>query len=167
MPRARTGDETERDICLSALYQRWSSRVLRRARLILQDDDLAKDVLQEVFLRALCAGFAFRDDPQALGWLYRVTTNLCLNHRRNGARRGALAQAFFATLPEAPESGLDDMVFVRTLLERTPPDLSDIAGYYYFHGMTHDEIAGATGLKRRTVCNRLEAFRTQAACALA
>ncbi|HEY0712223.1 MAG TPA: RNA polymerase sigma factor, partial [Polyangia bacterium] len=167
MPRARTSDESEREIGLSALYQRWSSRVLRRARLILQDDDLAKDVRQEVFLRALCAGFTFRDDPQALSWLYRVTTNLCLNHRRNGARRGALTQAFFGALPEPSENASDDMLIVRTLLDRTSPDLSDIAGYYYFHGMTHDEIAGATGLRRRTVCNRLEAFRTQAACALA
>ncbi|HEY0708629.1 MAG TPA: sigma-70 family RNA polymerase sigma factor [Polyangia bacterium] len=167
MLRATSGDETERDICLTALYQRWSNRVLRRARLILKDEDLAKDVLQEVFLRALRAGFTFRDDPQALSWLYRVTTNLCLNHRRNGARRGELAQALFGELQEAPGSAPDVVLTVRTLFDRTPEHLSDIAGYYYFHGMTHDEIAGATGLRRRTVCNRLQAFRTQAAGQLA
>ena len=72
---------------LEALYSRYSRSVWRRARRILADDDAAKDVTQEVFLRAMAvdATYAFEARPIP-AWLYGVTTNLCLNKLRERER---------------------------------------------------------------------------------
>jgi RNA polymerase sigma-70 factor (ECF subfamily) len=138
------------------LFARYSRSVFRRARRILSDDEAAEDITQEVFLRALRAepseGFAV----QPMAWLYRTTTNLCLNRLRDVKRRRELLAEWRPEPSSEPaaETGLT----LREILERTPEELQDIAVYYYVDELSHDEIAQIIGVSRRTVGNRLATF---------
>jgi RNA polymerase sigma factor (sigma-70 family) len=67
------------------IYRRYGAVVYRRARRMLGDEQAAKDVCQEVFLRL------FRSLPEferasPVTWLYKVTTNHCLNLIRDEQR---------------------------------------------------------------------------------
>lgn len=143
---------------VEALYLRHSRAVYRRARQLLGDAHAAEDVAQEVFIRVLRGGGEVPLEPSAAAWLYRITTNLCLNRLRDGGRQGALlAQQLSAAAEVRPIS--EDRATVLSILRNLPEAVQDIAVYFFVDELTYDEIARLTGLSRRTVGNRLLEFR--------
>ncbi|HEX5101220.1 MAG TPA: RNA polymerase sigma factor [Polyangiaceae bacterium] len=129
----------------------------RAARRILRNDDDAKDVAQEVFLRAICKARAegFVAPP---AWLHRVTTNLCLNRLRDERRRREL---LFDSTPETSRpSPPEATVLLRQLLHEMPDTFECAVRRHYLDEESHQEIAVGMGVSRRTVGNRLAAFQT-------
>ncbi len=143
---------------VEALYRQHGPMVLRRARRILGNEQAAQDAMQEVFVRAIKAGAEFRGDSSPTTWLYRVTTNHCLNVIRDGARRRELLREGLAK-PEAIETRPEDRLDVSKILAQLPAELQDIAVYYFVDQMNQAEIAEMIGVSRRTIGNRLEEFR--------
>jgi RNA polymerase sigma-70 factor (ECF subfamily) len=79
---ARRGDaEAFRQLVL--LHQR---RAYAVALGIVHDPDEARDICQEAFLKAHRNLATFEGDAQFFTWLYRIVTNLCIDHLRK--RRG-------------------------------------------------------------------------------
>jgi len=58
-----------------------------------------------------------------------------------------------------PPSG-EARAVVAQILERIPEELQEVAVYFFLDELTYDEIARVLGISRRTVSNRLLAFRT-------
>jgi RNA polymerase sigma-70 factor (ECF subfamily) len=146
---------------VEALYREYGATVLRRARAILGDEPAAQDAMQEVFIRVLGKSGDFRQEASPATWLYRITTNLCLNRLRDGERRERRLrrETSFARVVEAR---VEDQLTIRRLLEQIPEELREIAIYYHVDHMNQDEIAAIIGVSRRTVGNRLEQFKMQA-----
>jgi RNA polymerase sigma-70 factor (ECF subfamily) len=152
---------------LEALYRSFGPLVRRRARTLLGDDLEAQDALQEVFVRVIGAMGEFRRQSQPSTWLYRITTNLCLNRIRDGRRRrehlqrmGDEAVAFRdpGGGPLPPET----RATLRRILGDIAPELAEIAIYYYVDEMDQVEIANILGVSRRTIGYRLDRFRSEA-----
>jgi RNA polymerase sigma-70 factor (ECF subfamily) len=143
---------------LDQVYERYSRSVYRRALQLLGDPEEARDATQEVFVRVMRAGGAVPADPTPMAWLYRVTTNLCLNKLRDHARQADLLASKYAVDSEVRPAG-EARAAVAQLLARVPDDLQDVAIYFFVDGLTYDEIAPLLGVSRRTVSNRLSAFR--------
>jgi RNA polymerase sigma-70 factor (ECF subfamily) len=139
---------------LGEMYSRFGASVFRRARSLLGDPDRARDATQEVFLRAMRNPARVGSHP--LPWLYRVTTNLCLNTLRDRKRRGVLLSTWPIGL--FVDGATEARVTVSELLARVPDDLQEIAIYYYVDDLSHEDIAEILGVSRRTVGNRLAAF---------
>jgi RNA polymerase sigma factor (sigma-70 family) len=146
------------EAALRELYSRYSRSVWRRARRILEDDEAARDVTQEVFLRVMTLDAKDAFEARPVAWLYRVTTNLCLNRLRDFKRRAEILSA--SARDEAQEGDADTQVLLRRILEHVPEGLQDIAVYYYVEDLSHDEIAEILGVSRRTVGNRLATFHS-------
>lgn len=149
---------------LEGLYVKYGPLVLRRARSILNNDDEARDAMHEVFVRVITAIGEFRGSSQPSTWLYRITTNLCLNRIRDAKRRRErLREAGLARDAVAPAAGVPELTStMRKVLERLPDDLGQVAIYYYVDEMDQDEIAALLGVSRRTVGYRLNRFREEA-----
>jgi RNA polymerase sigma-70 factor, ECF subfamily len=138
------------------LYERYRYNVFARALSLLGNEEAAKDAMQEVFLRII------DDDRRVLGksspmaWLYRVTTNLCLNRMRDEKRRLELLAMRPAN--DIQSADAEAQAIVCSILRSVPPDLQEIAIYYHVDEMSHEEIAVLVGLSRRTIGNRLLEF---------
>lgn len=94
--RAQAGSREAFD----ALVRRYDQEVLRLATHLLRRPEDARDVYQEAFLKVYKNLHRFRFECSFYTWLYRVVTNVCLDHlRRRTARKedqapepGALAE---------------------------------------------------------------------------
>jgi RNA polymerase sigma-70 factor (ECF subfamily) len=64
------------------LVQAYDQSVLRLAMNLLRSPEDARDVYQEAFLRVFRNLNSFRFDCSFHTWLYRIVTNLCLDHMR-------------------------------------------------------------------------------------
>ncbi|HET6199044.1 MAG: sigma-70 family RNA polymerase sigma factor [Candidatus Acidiferrales bacterium] len=70
------------------LVRRYDRDVLRLALNLLRGSEDARDVYQEVFLRAYRNLSRFRFECSFYTWIYRIATNVCLDHlRRKNTRR--------------------------------------------------------------------------------
>jgi len=81
---AQRGDRASFD----SLVRRYDQSVLRLALHMLGNEQDAQDVHQEAFLKAYRHLGNFRFECSFYTWLYRIVTNLCLDHlRRRKSRR--------------------------------------------------------------------------------
>jgi RNA polymerase sigma factor (sigma-70 family) len=144
------------------LFRRYGSLVMRRARAIVKDDEEARDVMQDVFVRVVKNIDQFRREASPSSWLYRITTNLCLNRIRDRKRQREKleAQGTHKQLPEV-ESPSDRIDVTRTL-HQLPSELAEVAIYYHVDGMSQQEISELLGIARRTVSYRLSSFEKKA-----
>jgi RNA polymerase sigma-70 factor (ECF subfamily) len=142
---------------LAQLYQRSGAAVERRCRALLGDGEEARDMVQEVFLRAVRSAAAFRGEASPTTWLYRITTNLCLNRLRDRKAEVPIeivAPALRAHGP-SPEGETAARQAAEALLDGLDRRTREAVVYRYLDGMTQDEIARVTGWSRRTVGKRL------------
>ncbi|HVZ74502.1 MAG TPA: sigma-70 family RNA polymerase sigma factor [Polyangia bacterium] len=143
---------------IRTLYERYCRSVFARARAILGDDAAAKDAMQEVFLRAMGHSRVVLREPSPMAWLFRVTTNLCLNLLRDEKRRNEILSQNAAN--DVDPGDAEVRVVVGGILRLVPVEMQEIAVYYHLDEMSHEEIAKLVGLSRRTIGNRLVAFQS-------
>jgi RNA polymerase sigma factor (sigma-70 family) len=144
---------------LDHLYRTCGPMMLRRARTLLGDEQLARDALHDVFMRAMNSADGFRGDASPMTWLYRVITNHCLNVIRDRARRAELLASDQRLTPSAAHASPEDRLAVSTVLAQLPEELREIAVYYFVDQMNREEIANMLGVSLRTVGHRLERFQ--------
>jgi RNA polymerase sigma-70 factor (ECF subfamily) len=144
---------------LDLIYVRYSRSVYRRALRLLGDKEAARDVTQEVFLRVMHGTGIVPAEPTPTAWLYRVTTNICLNRLRDHNRQQALLATKYAVNDVVSPIG-EARTIVSQVLERVPEELQEVAIYFFVDELSYDEIAPLLRVSRRTVSNRLSAFRT-------
>ena len=154
------------DAWIEDLYQRYGPALVRRARTLLGEEAAAWDAVHEVFVRALQQGSRFRHEASPMSWLYRITTNHCLNRLRDSGRRARLQREQLGNDMSATAPDGELSVAVREILRLLPREVSEIAIYSYVDRMSHDEIAALLGLSPRTIRNRLREFQTRAQSAL-
>src|SRR5579859_6452130 len=131
---------------IEELYSRHGPMVLRRARAILGDEQAARDAMQEVFVRAIREIEGFRGEASPVTWLYRITTNYCLNKIRDAARRRELMAEQGTPVEDSRETSPEAKALLRSILAKVPEELREVAVYYYADEMNQDEIAELLGV---------------------
>ena len=69
------------------MYRRLEAPLFRKCRAVLQDDELARDAAQEVFVKLSAASDSLRDEEAELAWALQAAQNHCLNLLRSLKRR--------------------------------------------------------------------------------
>jgi RNA polymerase sigma-70 factor (ECF subfamily) len=146
---------------VSDLYRKFGPAIYSRCRRLLKDDALAEDATQEVFVRVMKHIEAAPDDSAALAWIYRISTNYCLNQIRDRSRQAEPTAP--DELPEGEGETLEPQMLDRELamklVERTPEKLRETVVLYYVDGLEQEQVAKTLGISRRTVINRLQEFQ--------
>jgi RNA polymerase sigma-70 factor (ECF subfamily) len=144
------------------LFREYGPSVYRRALRLLKNEAEAEEALQEVFARVLKSIDRFEDREQTLNWLYRITTNHCLNMMRGQQRRRAAMNAYReAPLPRTARA--IDLSTMRALLRDAEPKQAQAAIYVHLDGMSYSEAAVLMKVSKRTVGNLIQRFNTWAA----
>jgi RNA polymerase sigma-70 factor (ECF subfamily) len=145
---------------INALYAQYAPVIFRRARVLLRRDADAWDAVQEVFLKMLTSGSTFRGDARPMTWVYRITTNTCLNLLR--ARR--LREPLLTVVPDEPSTG-PDVVEARQHLQAWLAHLDEreltIASLLYLDGLSQQEVADVLELSRKTIVREVDALRAK------
>lgn len=147
-------------------YRKYGLQVYRRCLRLLRDRAEAEDAAHEVFLRAF--GKLPRDEDETMAFLYRISTNYCLNRLRNrrmreqphwqeGVRQAARRAA------KNPERAAAQSELTLLLLGDQERETQEMALYYYVDGLSQGEIARVMGLSRATINRKLRTFAALAA----
>jgi RNA polymerase sigma factor (sigma-70 family) len=158
LERVAAGDEA----AIELIYQRYGGACFALARRILDDSQLAEDVVQQVFL-ALWNGSGYDPRRGAVStWLLSITHHKAVDSvRKEGNRRKRLAseQALIELAAAGPAP--DDEVWARMRAARTrdalkllPAEQREVVLLAYYGGYTQTEIADLTGLPLGTVKSR-------------
>jgi RNA polymerase sigma-70 factor (ECF subfamily) len=116
--------------------------------------DVANDLLQETYCRFLTAHPRHVQPAEARPYLFRIATNLLHDRWRKGE------DAPWSEPPEtAFERDLDTQIDVRDLMLQLKPRERELLWLAYVEGMTHSEIARATGLHSMSI--RILLFRAR------
>lgn len=135
----------------------------RRARHILGSDEEARDAMQEVFLRVATSKESFRGEAPILRWVYRITTNLCLNRLRKRKSHPVVVDPEAVRRLVSDAGSLEDRQAVLQILEGVDELTQRIALHYFMDGMKMEEVAEVVGYSRKTVGKKLAGLRAHAA----
>lgn len=123
--------------------------------------DVADDLLQEVYCRFFVRNPPGLDDAQTRSYLFRIATNLLRDRWRKRQE---------AQWPEGFDCGhagdMDAQLDVRHVMKSLKPRERELLWLAYVEGMTHTEIATATGLTALSVRPLLFRARKRAASLL-
>ena len=121
-------------------------------------EEEARDITQEVFLKAYENIEKFRGDSKLSSWLYRIAYNLSMNwSERRAGRETQLDDSLAETLAAPPD--LADELYERELilariteiLEEIPLKYKVVIKLYYFEEKSYQEIADALDIPINTV----------------
>lgn len=143
----------------ASLFDKYGPMVYRRALRILGNAADAEEATQEVFIRAFKALADFDPRAQHSTWLYRITTNYCLNQMRNRVRRTELMDQRKAEVPKGSvATDPEKLALMRDLLARADERQAQAALLVFVDGLSHDEAAVVLDVSRRTVGNLCKRF---------
>jgi RNA polymerase sigma-70 factor (ECF subfamily) len=112
--------------------------------------DLAREVVQEAFARALHEQRKFRGEGSLEAWVWRIALNVALKMRRELRREWSLDDEYEAGAFE-PAPDQDVRVAVRAL----PPRRRLVVFLRYFADLSYAEIAEIAGVSEGTVAATL------------
>lgn len=113
----------------------------------------AEDLLQDVFLQAYRKLGTYKGDSSLGTWLYRLTTNLCLDHLRS--KQGRMGQvtdsideddAAPLASPFRPAESNNARLDLEQAIAALPPSYRAAFVLHDVEGYQHDEIAGILGI---------------------
>ncbi len=146
------------------LYDRYGPVLYHRCRSILRNDEDARDAVQETFARVLRHAESFRRQASPLTWMYRISTNHCLNRIRDrkGQQRKLEQHREDIVGPgvSLPRDGEDaaDRERILALLEDADDETKACVVHTFFDDCTREEVAELVGLSVPTVRKRVNTF---------
>ncbi len=150
-----------------AIYKAYGPYVYNVVYRMLHHADDAQDVTQEVFVTVYrkLKTFGFRSSLKT--WIYRIATNLAINHakkrEREQNRTVALDEKMESVLASNPADRADvrhaQREQVSALLEVLNADQRACLVLRDFEGLSYEEIAQTLGINLNTVRSRLKRGR--------
>lgn len=155
------------------LVERYQRKVYAIAYGMVKDRDTAEDIAQEAFVRVHRYIDHFKGDSSFYTWLYRITSNLAIDHLRSQKARGeaydeAVQASESETLPEGGVLGTrlgtnpQKSALRRELAEKMEEALSQLPEKHReilvlreLDGMSYEDLARVLKIPKGTVMSRL------------
>lgn len=140
------------------LYDAHVDRVFRLACRLMGDEDQARELTQDTFIRAFQQLPKFRGDSALATWLYRVTVSVASNTRRRFRRRERetdLTEAAHIAAGGTPNAEPDLRDRMAAAIDALPEIYRTTFVMHDVEGYTHPEIAGTLGVAEGTSKSRL------------
>ncbi|MCH5286505.1 MAG: sigma-70 family RNA polymerase sigma factor [Christensenellaceae bacterium] len=150
--RAETPDEA-----LLRLMQAWEVPIRRMCCVYLRDEDMARDAVQETFLKAYRGLSGFRGESSERTWLMRIAINTCRDMRKAAWFRFVDRRVTLEKLPEPVAETSWERTDLTLDVMKLPTKLLDVVLLHFYQGMSVREVGAALGIPYQTVTSRLKA----------
>ena len=153
-----------------ALVLEHQNKVYSLALRMVGNEEDARDMAQEAFIRAFNFLSGFRGDSKFSVWLYRLTSNICIDFLRSRSKKQTVSmtwtdedgeEAGELEIPDdtwSPEQQLERSLTresVRRGLDSLSPQYREILLLREISGLSYEEIAKALNLEEGTVKSRI------------
>lgn len=153
---------------ISQLIERHSRRVRDYIRMMVKDRDVAEDIFQETFIKAVRVIDEGRyvDSGKFLSWILRIAHNQVIDHFRAQKQEKSVSESdagydVLGTLRFAEPTVEDRLVCeqvardVRGLVELLPEEQREVVRMRYYGNLSFKEIAEQTGVGINTALGRM------------
>ena len=131
---------------------RYERPLIRYATWLLSDAEMARDIVQETFLR-LCREEPARVDGHLAAWLFTVCRNLALDTREKASRSTSLEHAEMPVVYdlEGQHDARQALGRVLDVLDTLPRNQREVVHLKFQGGLSYKEIAAVTALSTSNV----------------
>lgn len=153
---------------ISELIERHSKRVRSYIGMMVKDDDVADDIFQETFIKAVKVidEGRYTDNGKFLSWVLRIAHNRVLDHfrREKASKQINESEAGYdviGTLRFSEPTAEDDIVHgeveqtIRSLIELLPDEQQEVVRLRYYSKLSFQEIAEHTDVSINTALGRM------------
>jgi RNA polymerase sigma factor (sigma-70 family) len=159
----RNGNEA----AFNLLVDRYKSKVFTTIFLIVKDQDVAEDLLQDVFVKVLHTfnSDKYNEEGKFQPWVMRIAHNMAIDHFRKAKRYPTIlledGSNLFNSLSFAEDSSEEQrikeetLVWVRNLIDELPEAQREVVIMRHYLDMSFQEIAEQTGVSINTALGRM------------
>ena len=153
---------------ISQLIERHSRRVRDYIRMMVKDDDVADDIFQETFIKAVRVidEGRYTDNGRFLSWILRIAHNQVIDYFRAQKQNRQLNESdagydVLGSLRFAERTVEDEIVGeqiaddVRHMVELLPEEQRTVVMMRYYSELSFKEIADQTGVSINTALGRM------------
>src|SRR6185436_5952975 len=166
VPVAMTSQDTEADNSIVDRYLagdmsafdelmiRYERQVYRVCYRFVDNRDDAKDLAQEVFIKAFEHLTNFRRESSLKTWLYRIAMNHCINHVKKHSQEFVEVTEAVGSVRSSAQSQLEDSEqreHFRRLVKQLPPKQKAILELRINEQLSYEEIAKISGRSVSTI----------------
>ena len=132
---------------IEKLYNTYYLRIYSYALTIVRDRDVAEEIAQNTFVRALAAKRPYAGAASEWTWLCAIARNLCNDHFRSAKREMALLQEDLPVTAGSPPDLADreTMLEIHRILHTLPDPYKEVFSLRVFGELTFREIAALFG----------------------
>lgn len=139
------------ELAFNGIVEAYSERLYWHVRRFVCTHEDTDDLLQDIFIKIWSALPSFRGDSQLYTWLYRIATNMTLNHLRKMRRENAvsfegISDMLATRIDEDP--GFNGNALQRELhkaIQHLPEKQRLVFNMRYFDEMKYEDISEITG----------------------
>ena len=151
-------------------YARHRQTIRQRIRKLVREESAVDDVMQETFVSVWTKSASWDGSGAPAAWLYRIATNLALNHLRSRSRRNE------TRLDQSDDEGYTSVLFrlesnlpgpdaaaereyvirtIRKMIDALPESKREVMELVHTEDLSIAEVAETLGIPSGTVKSRL------------
>jgi RNA polymerase sigma-70 factor (ECF subfamily) len=137
------------DDAYTEVVQQYARRVYALCYRILRNEEDARDMVQEVFVRVYSKRGSFKGKASLYTWIYRIALNMCFSHLKRCKAKMVPFEDVESVLTVSQDDGEGRSTELRAMvagaLESLPPKQRAVFSMRFYDKMTFKEIAEAMG----------------------
>ena len=153
---------------ISTLINKYNRRVRDYVRMMVKDSDVADDIAQETFIKAVSVIDEGRyvDNGKFASWIMRIAHNKALDFFRAQKNNNSISESssgynILGTMRYSEKSIEDSMISdqisadIRSLVDLLPEEQREVVMLRYYSDLSFKEIAEQTGVSINTALGRM------------
>ncbi|MEK3980156.1 sigma-70 family RNA polymerase sigma factor [Psychrobacillus sp. FSL K6-2836] len=155
-------DSEEKDFILEKVMIEYGNELVRLAFSYVKDTEIAKDMVQNTFIKCYKNVDSFRYDAQIKTWLYRITINECKDYLKSWNYKMVQVKSFInetarSILPSVEKTVIDkyNNENMKDTISTLPKEYREVVYLFYYDSLKTEEIAKVLDIPVNTVKTRL------------
>lgn len=141
------------------LIERYQKTIFNLVAVLLGNQEDAKDVTQDIFVKAFEKMHTFNPKYKFFSWLYRIAINESLNWKRHNPALQSLGGTDYPAVVEDQDVIAEQGGHLKAALSMLPHPYQTLLVLKYFCDLSYEEIADISGISEKKVRSRLFSAR--------